>query len=133
MAERSKLFSEELAQKQGVDQDQEPDFGPCASVARGKWVTALKVRRVNEPSRYYLYKDLATVAAEVEPTRFVVFFEGREERYLIVVTGRNLEGLCDCIVQGRIEWIQAVPQDRDFAEDGQMVITKIEVVKEPVK
>lgn len=106
------------------------DPGPCASVPRHRHVTALEIRHAKGPWEAFLYRDMGT-RAEYEPTRFVVTFEGREQRYTMVVKGRNLHGIYSLIVQGRLEWLQAAA--RDFAEDGQPVVLSVEVVAEEVR
>jgi hypothetical protein len=109
------------------------DLGPCAARANDRYITALEIRHGGEkPWEAFQYKDIST-RSEFSPTRFVVVFEGREERWKVVVKGRKLYDIYKRIVQGRIEWIEAVPPARDFAKDGEMVITSIEVVPEKVK
>lgn len=129
----SNLFKNGAAEDVPPVGDEEPpaiDPGPCASVPRHRYVTALEVRHAGKPWEAYQYRDLAT-RSEYEPTRFMVAFEGREERWRVVVKGRNLHGIYSLIVQGRLEWLQAAA--RDFAEDGQPVVTSVEVVPEKLK
>jgi len=46
------------------------------------------------------------------------------------VTGRNLRRLYDYLHQHRVSWVLAVAPGRDFAKDGQPVITAIEFSEE---
>ena len=111
-------------------QELDIDPGPCASTPRHKYVTALEVRHTGKPWKAYQYQHIAT-ESEYEPTRFVLAFEGREERYKVIVKGRNLHGIYTLALQHRLEWLAAA--DRDFAEDGKPIILSVEVVVEKVK
>lgn len=125
-----KSFAEVLAEKHDNKAEVQEDLGPCASVPRGKWVTALEIRHAGKPWEAFQYVGMAT-RSEFTPSQFIVVFEGRDERYTMTVKGRNLHGIYTLIVQHRLEWIQAA--DRDFAEDGQPIVTSIEVVAEKLK
>lgn len=111
-------------------EEAEIDPGPCASVPRHRFVTALEVRHPGKPWEAFQYQHIGT-RSEFEPTRFVVTFEGREERYKLIVKGRNLHGIYTLIIQARLEWLQEAV--RDFAEDGKPIVTSVEVVTEKVK
>ncbi len=133
MAEDKRLFSSMPSVKTTETETEVPpeiDPGPCASVPRGKWVTALEIRHAGMAWESFQYMGIST-RSKYEPTRFVVIFEGRDERWTVVVKGRNLHGIYTLIVQHRLEWLQAA--DRDFAEDGKPIVTSVEVVREEVK
>jgi hypothetical protein len=103
----------------------EEDVGPCAAIAKNRWITALTIRHAGKPWESYQFKDL-DVRSEFEPTRFILGFSDAHERYRVVVTGRNLGRIYNLCIQGRLEWIRAA--DRDFGKDGDQIILKIETM-----
>ncbi len=108
------------------DDDAEEHLGPCASVPRGRWVTALTIKHAGKPWESFQYSGIGT-RSEFEPTRFTVDFVDYPDRYRLVVSGRNLERIYLNCIQARLEWIRAA--DRDFGADGEPVVLKVEVVK----
>ena len=106
--------------------ESDEDLGPCAAIAKNKWVTALTIRHAGKPWESFQFSYLG-VRSVFEPTRFEVEFVSHDERYKVVVAGRNLERLYNLVIQSRMESLRAA--DRDFAADGQPIVTKIEVVK----
>lgn len=111
-----------------LPEEQDEDVGRCASVPRGKWVRALTVKHAGRPWESFVYSYLG-VRAEYEPGRFVVDFVAHDERYRLVVKGRNLEPIYQYCLQGRLEWMREVGPSRDFAPDGEPVITKLDTFK----
>ena len=121
------LFTNKPTIKQVDGEEQEEDLGPCAAIAKNKWITALTIRHATKPWESFLYSYIG-IRAEFEPTRFTVDFVSHDERYRLVVTGRNLGRIYNLVLQARMEWLRAA--DRDFnPDDGGFVITGIEVVK----
>ena len=54
-----------------VDQDEpEEDLGPCAAIAKNRWITAITIRNAEGPWVSFVYSYIG-VRAEFEPTRFV--------------------------------------------------------------
>ena len=102
------------------------DVGPCAAIAKNRWITALTIRHAIKPWESFLYAYMG-VRAVFEPTRFEVEFVSHDERYKVVVLGRNLGRLYNLCIQARLEWIRVA--DRDFAPDGDSIVTGIEVVR----
>lgn len=102
------------------------DLGPCASIAKNRWITALTIRHATKPWESFQFSYLG-VRSVFEPTRFEVEFVSHDERYKVIVIGRNLIRLYNLVIQARLEWIKAA--ERDFAADGEAIITRIEVVK----
>lgn len=118
------LFKDGKPEELPVEEFEE-NLGPCASVPRGRWVTALTIKHVGRPWESFQYSGIGT-RSEFEPARFVVDFVDYPDRYRVVVSGRNLERIYLNCIHARLEWIRAA--DRDFESDGEPVITKIEVV-----
>ena len=58
-------------------------------------------------------------------------FVGEDDTYRVTVSGRNLARLYALVVRHRMEWLEAAT--RDFAGDGQCVITEITVEKVEAK
>lgn len=111
-----------------VDQDEpEEDLGPCAAIAKNKWITAITIRNAKGPWVSFTYSYIG-VRAEFEPTRFAVEFVGHDERYKMIVTGRNLGRIYNLVLQARLEWIRVADRP-GFAPDGDSVIEGIEIVK----
>jgi len=108
-----------------ADEAPEIDLGPCAAIAKNKWVTALTIQHAGKAWESFQYSFLS-VRSVFEPTRFEVDFASHDERFKVVVTGRNLEKLYNLVLQGRMEWLRAA--DRDFGQDGETIILKIDVV-----
>lgn len=106
--------------------EQEDDVGPCAALAKSKWITALTIKHAKKPWESFQYRHIG-VRSVFEPTRFEVLFVGDDEQWRVVVNGRNLGQIYMLVVQGRMEWLKAA--DRDFAEDGKPIITGIAVEK----
>jgi hypothetical protein len=104
----------------------EEDLGPCAALAKNKWITALTIKHASGPWESFQYSGI-DVRSTYEPTRFEVCFRNIEAKWHIVVTGRNLSRLYNLVIQARMEWLKAA--DRDFARDGEVIITGIEVTK----
>jgi len=122
-----KRFKEIIGGKTDPEvEEPEEDVGPCAAIAKNKWITALTVRHANGPWESFLYGYMG-VRAEFEPTRFAVEFVSHDEHYRLIVSGRALGRLYNLCIQARLEWIRAA--DRDVAEDGEAIVTHIEVVK----
>lgn len=118
------LFKEVKPEELPEDESEE-HLGPCASVPRGRWVTALTIKHAGRWESF----QYASIGArsEYEPTRFAVDFVDYPDRYRVVVTGRNLERIYLNCIHARLEWMRAA--DRDFSADGEPVVTKVEVVK----
>lgn len=106
--------------------DDEEDVGRCAAIAKSRWITALTIKHATKPWESFQYRHIG-VRSTFEPTRFEVFFVGDEEKWKVVVTGRNLERIYHLVVQGRMEWLAAA--DRDFAGDKEPIILSIVVEK----
>ncbi|QEL16700.1 hypothetical protein [Limnoglobus roseus] len=66
-----------------------------------------------------------TQAEYMPSTSFKLRFVGESDTKEVTVTGRNLERIYVHCLQGRMEWLQAA--DRDYAENGEMIIIAIEV------
>ena len=114
-----------------TDPDADEDLGPCcAAVARYKTVQALTVKHAGKPWETLPYGYLA-LNCYYEPTRFTVDFRDADHRRRLIVTGRNLERVYLLCVESRLTWLRAA--DRDFADDGETVVTKIEVVEVKVE
>jgi hypothetical protein len=56
---------------------------------------------------------------------FIIEFN-EPEKWRVTVCGRNLEKYYDYITQHRLPWIREA--ERDFAGDGEPIITSIEIV-----
>ncbi|VTR94329.1 unnamed protein product [Gemmata massiliana] len=65
-------------------------------------MTALAIRHAKKPWESFQYSYIS-VRSEFEPTRFVIEFVAHDERYRVVVTGRNLEKLYNQCIQHRLE------------------------------
>ena len=109
-----------------LEEQENEDLGPCAAIAKNKWITSLTIRHAAKPWESFQYSYIG-VRSEFESTRFAVDFVGHDEHYRLVVSGRNLGKLYNLCIQARLEWIRAA--DRDFGADDEAVITGIEVVK----
>jgi len=138
MADKTENKLQSLFSKNGKADDSslpEPevdeDLGPCAAIAKNRWITALTIRNSKAPWVSFIYSYMG-VRAEFEPTRFTVEFVSHDERYKVIVTGRNLGRLYNLILQARLEWIRVADRP-GFADDGDSVIEKIEVVKVETK
>lgn len=103
----------------------EEDLGPCAAIAKSKWITALTIKHASGPWESFQYSGI-DVRSTYEPTRFEVFFRNIEAKWQVVVTGRNLERLYNLVIQARMEWLKAA--DRDFT-DKATIITEIKVTE----
>ena len=95
------------------------DLGPCASEARGRWVTALTLKHAAGPWESFQYRGLCT-RSEFTPTRFLVRFADEDATWEVAVTGRNLERLYTLVVQHRLDWLRAA--DRDYASDKEVIV-----------
>lgn len=102
------------------------DLGPCAAIAKSKWITALTIRHARKPWESFQFSYIG-VRSTFENHRFEVPFVSHDEAYKVVVTGRNLAKYYNLIIQGRLEWIKAA--DRDDGKDGEPIILNVEVVK----
>ena len=112
------------------DAEDDEACGPCAAIAKNKWVTALTVQHPTKPWESFQYRGIAT-RSTFTPTRFEVRFVDEDDTYRVTVTGRNLGRVYNLVIQHRLEWVR--PADRDFAGDGQPVITQITVEKVEAK
>ena len=114
---------------QAEPEEAEEDLGPCAAtVFPAKPVAALTIKHRNKPWESFQYRHIGA-RSTYEPTRFMVEFVGDEEKWRIVVTGRNLEKIYRNVIHQRLEWIKEA--ERDFAPDKEPVILTIRA--EPVE
>ena len=103
--------------------DDDEGCGPCAAIAKNKWVTALTLKHANKPWESFQYKGLG-VLSTFEPTRFIVrFFDLDDKEWVVTVHGRNLQRIYMLVIQARMEWLRA--DDRDFAADGVPIILSL--------
>jgi len=105
------------------NEDQEEDVGPCAAIAKNKWVSALTLKHSKKPWESFQYRHMA-VRSTFEPTRFEVLFVGDHDKWRVVVTGRNLERIYNLVIQHRLEWIR--PAERDFGDESLGCVTSAE-------
>jgi hypothetical protein len=140
--EDKRSFSEIAKQKIAGSKPEEPpedpverdwpleDLGACASIAKNKWITALTVKHAAKPWESFQYRHIGA-RSTFEPTRFELYFVGDDEKWRVVVTGRNLERIYNLVIQHRLEWIRAEP-DRDFEKDekGYIATVTVEAVEE---
>lgn len=110
--------------------DDDEDCGPCAAIAKNKWITAITVQHPTKAWESFQYRGICT-RSTFSPTRFEVRFADEDETWRVTVTGRNLGRVYNLVIQARLEWIRQ--SDRDFATDGQCIITGIEVAKVDLK
>lgn len=118
MAEDKRLFANMPSVKPPepeADGEKEVDLGACASVPRGKWVTAPKSAVQEAVGSVPVRRHGHPLGVRADAVRGRV--RGREERWKLIVKGRNLHGIYMLIVQHRLKWLAAA--DRDFAEDGE--------------
>lgn len=120
------LFKKNPAPTPPPGDDDDTDLGPCcAAVARYKSVPCLTVKHADKPWETLGYAHLA-LNCQYTPERFQVEFRDADHRKRVVVSGRNLERVYMLCVEGRLCWLRAA--DRDFAADGETVVTSVEVV-----
>ncbi len=111
-------------------EEADEDLGPCAAtVFPAKPVAALTIKHRHQPWESFQYRHIGA-RSTYEPTRFMVEFVGDEEKWRIVVTGRNLERIYRQVIQQRLEWIREADRG-EFAPDKEPVILTIRA--EPVE
>lgn len=125
------LFKDGKLEEETDDQPEE-SLGPCAARAKDRYVAALEIRHTGKAWEAFQYHGLA-VRSEFEPTRFTIEFVDYPRRYRLVVKGRNLHRIYTNILQARMEWILAIPENRDHGPEKEPVIFSIEVVVEEEK
>ena len=68
-----------------VDLTEDDDCGPCAAIAKSKWITALTIRHTGKPWESFQYKHVATRSV-FTPTRFEVRFVDEDDTYRVTVS-----------------------------------------------
>ena len=128
---KSTLFSVGKPSKkpdEPITEDDTPDVGPCAAIAKTKWVTALSIKHHDGRLESFQYSGLM-VHSEYQPGGYWVRFVDADEKiWRVDVKGRNLEMVYTLTIQRRLEWIRKI--ERDFGTDKQPVITAIEISEE---
>lgn len=106
----------------------EEDLGKCfsrpSSVQRSMCGIHYKLRKGDV--RSFQYVHIGFERFDGAGTRFVVEYN-TPDRWRVTVTGRNLWKGYNYHHHHRLEWIEEA--DRDFAKDGEMIVTKIEIVQ----
>ena len=107
-----------------VEPEEDEDVGPCAAIAKNKWVTALTIKYANKDWESYQYRHMAVRSTFKPSTQFEILFVGDNDKWRVTVTGRNLERLYNLTIQHRLEWIR--PADRDFGDENIGCVTSVE-------
>lgn len=131
MSKYSELFNDKRVggepEPAQVIEPEEQD-GVCYGVSRGnRGGSALTIQHPAKAWESFMYAYL-DVRHTFEPTRFVIEFASQSGAYQLLVKGRSLKVIYDRILAGRLVWIRAVDDGRDFGDDDEPVITSIDVV-----
>ncbi len=118
------LFGKPVKHADIPPQAEEEDLGPCAARAKDKWVTCLHVYDRALPVVTLFYAHVG-VMGEFRDTEFTIPFGNGDDKYVLIVRGRNLWKCYNLACQHRLEWIRVA--DRDFARDGELIITGVRV------
>jgi len=113
---------------QAEEDDAGEDLGPCAARPASKWMPGLHIFRRRGSTRSFQFAHVGYQEYDPGNTWFIIEFN-EPEKWRLTVRGRNLWAIYHYIAQHRLEWIREA--DRDFAGDGEKIITAIDIV--PVK
>lgn len=102
----------------------EEDLGPCASRTNPKGWVGLYVFNGTEDTRGFQYSHLGFETFAADGTSFV-FEWNVPEKWRMSVTGRNLWRIFLGIHLHKLEWLRKA--DRDFADEKQPIITRIQI------
>jgi hypothetical protein len=118
--------------KPAAEEGDGEDLGPCAARPAAKLLPGLHLFRRRGSTRSFQFAHLGYQEYDPSNTWFVIEFN-EPEKWRVTVRGRNLWAIYNYIAQHRLEWIREA--DRDFAGDGERIITAIEIeaVKEAVE
>jgi hypothetical protein len=111
--------------KQSVEEDAGEDLGPCAARASSKELPGLHVFRRRASTRSFQFAHMGYQEFDPGNTWFIIEFN-EPEKWRLTVRGRNLWAIYNYIAQHRLAWIREA--DRDFAGDGETIVTAIEIV-----